>query len=214
MRASRPTLQSLTTTSAPAREPITVEQAKRTARVDFDDTDEEIDELIAGAREWLEEMSNRALITQTLRAVYRLPSVPESKLRGLYAQLGEELTFTLVHTPLQSVSSVEIETDLDVYATLTLTSDYVVDASSDPARVFVRVAALSLWYPQASLLNFIGYTMPRVRITYVAGYGDTPDDVPANFKRALRGAVAALYDDPTCTPDNALLAGLDSVRNV
>jgi uncharacterized phiE125 gp8 family phage protein len=210
--SSRPTLQSLSVTSAPARDAITLEEAKRTARVDFDDTDDEISDLISGATEWLEEHTGRSLITRTLRAVYSLPTLPESALRGLYARLDAELSFQLYRTPLQSVSLVEIESDLETWQALTVTSDYVVDSSSDPAHVVLRSAALSAWAPVLTLYSLT--RSPRVRITYIAGYGDTPASVPGNFKRALRGVVAAQYDDPMCAPDTSLLDGLDSVRNV
>lgn len=216
MRSSRSTIQSLTVTSAPASEPVTVSQAKRHLRVDWDDDDEYLAGLITAGREWIESRTSRALITQSLRVVWTLPKSPESKLRGLYAPLGMELTFWLPRTPLQNVTTAEIEKDLDVWQTLNLTSDYVVDADNDPARVWLRASAISYWAPTGALINFLGVYAPRVRITYTAGYGATYASVPGMFRRAILTAVAHMYEnreDTGCLSDD-LLSGLDAVRNV
>ena len=216
MRSSRSTIQSLKVTSAPASEPITVSQAKRHMRIDWDDDDEYIADLISSAREWVESHTSRALITQSLQGVWSLPKSPESELRGLYARLGMELTFWLPRTPLQTVTTAEIEKDLDVWQTLNLTTDYVVDADNDPQRVWLRASAISYWAPTGALINFLGVYAPRVRITYTAGYGATYSSVPFAFRRALLNVVAHLYEnrEDTGTLPDHLLLGLDAVRNV
>lgn len=215
MRSSRSSLQSLKVTSAPATEPVTVSQAKRHLRIDWTDDDEYIQDLISAAREWLESRTSRALITQSLQGVWTLPKSPESKIRGLYASLGQELTFWLPRTPLQTVTTCEIEKDLDVWQSLNLTTDYVVDADNDPQRVWLRASAISYWAPTGALINFMGVYAPRVRITYTAGYGATSTNVPANFRRALLQAIAYLYENREASaPPDSVLAGLDAVRNI
>lgn len=216
MRSSRSTIQSLKVTSAPASEPLTVSQAKRHMRIDWNDDDEYIADLISAAREWVESHTSRALITQSLQGVWTLPKSPESQLRGLYAPLGMELTCWLPRTPLQSVTTVEIEKDLDVWQTLNLTTDYVVDADNDPQRVWLRASAISYWAPTGALINFLGVYAPRIRISYTAGYGATYRAVPFAFRRALLNVVAHLYENREgegALPDHLLL-GLDAVRNV
>ena len=216
MHSSRSSVQSLIVMSAPAAEPVTVQQAKRHMRVDWDDDDEYIADLISAAREWMEPRVSRALITQTLQGVWMLPKSPESELRGLYARLGMELTFWLPRTPLQSVTKAEIEKDLDVWQPLNLTTDYVVDADNDPQRVWLRASAISYWAPTGALINFLGVYAPRVRITYTAGYGTDYTSVPFPYRRALLNAVAHAYENREVAgsfPDS-LLAGLDAVRNV
>lgn len=216
MRSSRSTLQSLKVTSAPAVEPVTVAQAKRHLRVDWPDDDEYIADLISTAREWVESRTSRALITQSLQGVWFLPKSPESKIRGLYAELGMELTFWLPRsTPgTVSVATAEIEKDLDVWQTLTLTSDYVVDADNDPVRVWLRASAISYWAPTGALINFMGVYAPRIRIAYSTGYGATRDAVPHTFRRAILNAVAYLYEFRDESIPDAILDGLDAVRNV
>lgn len=55
----------LTLVTGPAQEPLTLEQAKLHARIDFDDDDKLIMELIKAARRWVETQTHRALITST-----------------------------------------------------------------------------------------------------------------------------------------------------
>lgn len=215
MRSSRSSVQSLKQTVAPQQQPVTLDDAKRHLRVDWPDDDAYIFDLINAAQDWLESRTSRALITQTLQGVWTLPKSPESQLRGLYANLGQELTFWLPRTPLQSVSTVEIEKDLDVWQTLNLTTDYVVDADNDPQRVWLRASAISYWAPTGALINFMGVYAPRVRITYTAGYGDSSAKVPYSFRRALLQTIAYFYENREGNaPPESVLAGLDSVRNV
>lgn len=215
MRSSRSSVQSLKQTVAPQQQPVTLDDAKRHLRVDWPDDDAYIFDLINAAQDWLESRTSRALITQTLQGVWTLPKSPESQLRGLYANLGQELTFWLPRTPLQSVSTVEIEKDLDVWQTLNLTTDYVVDADNDPQRVWLRASAISYWAPTGALINFMGVYAPRIRITYTAGYGDSAAKVPYSFRRALLQTIAYFYENREGNaPPESVLAGLDSVRNV
>ena len=135
MRSAQSSLQSLKVTAAPASEPVSLTDLKTWLRIDWTDDDAWLSLLIQDARAWVESHTSRALITQTLQGVWMLPKSPESKLRGLYAQLGMELTFNLPRsTPGNiSVTTAEIEKDLDVWQTLVLTNDYVVDAEQMPA---------------------------------------------------------------------------------
>lgn len=216
MRSATSSVQSLITTVAPVNEPVSLTDVKNWLRISWTDDDFMLSLLITDARQWLEARVGRALITQTLQGVWFLPKSPESKLRGLYAQLGMELTFWLPRTPLASVTTAEIEKDLDVWQTLTLTTDYVVDADNDPARVWLRASAISYWAPTGALINFMGVYAPRIRITWQAGYGAQKASVPASYRRAILNAVSYLYEnrDAGGMPPDSILSGLDAVRNV
>lgn len=218
MKSATSSLQSLKVTAAPAIEPVTRDEVKQWLRITWTDDDLLLDYLITSAREWLESRTSRALITQTLQAVFALPKSPETKIRGLYAQLGQELTFNLPRTSSTNttVTTAEIETDLDVWKTLTLTSDYVVDQDNNPARVWLRASAISYWAPTGALITFMGVYAPRVRITYQAGYGAGIASVPARFKIALMNAISYLYEhrDESGNPPDSLLHGLPADRNV
>src|SRR5487761_2165138 len=210
MRSATSSVQSLITTVAPATEPVSLTDVKNWLRISWTDDDFMLSMLITDARQWVEARVGRALITQTLQGVWFLPKSPESKLRGLYAQLGMELTFWLPRTPLASVVTAEIEKDLDVWQTLNLTTDYVVDADNDPARVWLRARAISYWAPTGALINFMGVYAPRIRITWQAGYGTVESAVPAGYRRAILNAVSYLYEnrDAGGMPPDSLLSGL------
>lgn len=218
MRSAQSSIQSLKVTEAPASEPVSLTDLKAWLRIDWTDDDAWLAMLISDARAWVESHTSRALITQTLQGVWILSKSPESKLRGLYAQLGMELTFVLPRsTPGNiTVTTAEIEKDLDVWQTLNLTSDYVVDDSNDPPRVWLRASAISYWAPTGALINFMGVYAPRVRITWQAGYGSDFSSVPSGFRRAIMNAAAYLYEhrDESGMPPDSLLSGLDAVRNI
>ena len=216
MRSATSSVQSLITTVAPTSEPVSLTDVKSWLRISWTDDDFLLSMLITDARQWVESRVGRALITQTLQGVWFLPKSPESKLRGLYAQLGMELTFWLPRTPLASVTTAEIEKDLDVWQTLNLTTDYVVDADNDPARVWLRASAISYWAPTGALINFMGVYAPRIRITWQAGYGTVESAVPAGYRRAILNAVSYLYEnrDAGGMPPDSILSGLDGVRNI
>lgn len=218
MRSAESSIQSLKTTVTPASEPVSLSDLKSWLRIDWQDDDVLLSMLIQEARAWVEAHTSRALITQTLQGVWILPKTPESKLRGLYGRLGMELTFVLPRsTPGNvTIASAEIEKDLDVWQTLTLTSDYVVDSDNDPPRVWLRASAISYWAPTGALINFLGVYAPRVRITWTAGYGSDYSSVPSGFRRAVMSAAAYLYEHRAdgSPPPDSLLSGLDAVRNV
>lgn len=218
MRSSTSSIQSLKAITAPAIEPVTRDEVKQWLRISWTDDDLLLDYLISAAREWLESRTSRALITQTLQGVWYLPKSPESKLRGLFAQLGMELTFWLPRSVPGSttVTTAEIEKDLDVWQTLNLTTDYVVDVDNDPPRLWLRASAISYWAPTGALINFLGVYAPRVRITWSCGYGAGQSSVPSRYKIALLNAVSYLYEhrDDGGAPPDSLLSGLNAVRNV
>ena len=51
--------------TGPTQEPLTLENAKLYARIDYDDDDKLIMELIKAARRWVETQTHRALVTST-----------------------------------------------------------------------------------------------------------------------------------------------------
>lgn len=148
--------------SAPATEPVTTAELKSHLRVDSTDEDTLIASLGTAARQYVEEQTRRALVTQTW--VLKLDEFPESD--------GEIL---LPRPPLVSVSSV---TYVDTAgSTQTLSSSvYSVDTTDTPGRI-------TLAYDQ---------TWPTVRdqrnaitVTYVAGYG-AASAVPDALKAAIK----------------------------
>lgn len=188
----------------PTVEPVSLADAKAHLRVDWTDDDAYIQNLIYAARDWCERGLRRALITQTLQAVIQLPEPVLGKLSGVIGRPGWpiELPQTAFGT-LQSVTLAEIETQIATWASLVVTDDYLVDPSSEPARIWLAAAAIAMW---SVSINYPG-AVPRVRITYTAGYGDTATSVPYPIQQAIKAAVAHLYENresSAAIPDSLL----------
>jgi len=154
--------QRLTRTVAPATAAISLATAKAHLRVEFADDDGYIEQLIEAATATVEGPNGigLALVTQTWKL---------TRDGGLF------LPMELPLGPVQSVTSVSyVDTD---GAPQTLSSD-AYDVFSDR-----RPAVIDLAY---------GASLPSVRkqlnaatVTFVAGFGATPDAIPADLRSAL-----------------------------
>lgn len=164
---------SLIRTVAPAIHPVLLNEAKAHLRVDFDDEDMLIDKFTAAAVQRLDGRDGtlgRCLITQTWKLTLdRFPP---------------EIVIPL--PPCQSVSAITY-VDADGAAQTLDPSRYQVIGlgGSDPARV--RPAFGQAWP---------GFRqMPEgIAITFTAGFGDDPEDVPETIRAAIRLHVGHLYE--------------------
>jgi uncharacterized phiE125 gp8 family phage protein len=161
----------LTVSVAPAEEPISLDEAKLHLRVDDTADDDLITALIIAARERLESVTWRSLITQTL--VLTLDDWPDSN------------CIELPRPPLVSVSSVQY-TDEDGNTSAFNSSNYLVSTAGDPGAIVLKSSA---GWPTDTLQAVDG-----VRITYVAGYGDAAA-VPQVIKQALLMIVGHWYEN-------------------
>lgn len=159
-------------TSAPASEPITLAQAKAQCRVEISDDDDLFNDLIIpSARQYIEEATRRAFITQTWRL--SLECWPDRN----YIELPKP--------PLVSVTSVTY-TDNGGSATVLSSALYGVDTDSEPGRVVLNYGEV---WPSVTLR-----TMNPIQIVYVAGYGAS-SAVPARFKQAILLLVGHWYEN-------------------
>lgn len=151
------------TKGATALEPVPLEVFKAHYRIDDADEDALIAEKLRQARELVEQMANRQLITSTY--TYQIDGFPTG-------------TSDLIQLPggtLQSVTSISYvdgNGDTQTWGS----SNYDVDTRHVPGRIGL---AYNRTWP-----TIRDWGLP-VTITYVAGYGDNPADVP----EALRGAI-------------------------
>lgn len=163
--------------TAPTAEPITLEEAKLHAKIDIDDDDDLLTSLIKAARQRIEVLTQRQLVTAT-RAL-TLDRFP-----------GDFDAIETPRPPLASVTSIQyVDTDGD---TQTLSADnYRADTTSTPGRI----------------TNVYGEVWPDTRrltgavtVTYVCGYGGA-DDVPDGLKIATNWLVTYWYENrqPTIT---------------
>lgn len=164
------TYRSLYESSAPAAEPITLAEAKLHLHVTHSLEDSMIEEMISIARRELVAVTCRSLVNTTW--VQRMDSFPDE----------DELI--LARSPVSSVTSVAYVNSTGASATMTATTDYLVDAYTIPGRIYLA--------PTASWPNTYGEPND-VTITYVAGYGAAATAVPVEYKHLIKLIVGNLY---------------------
>lgn len=158
--------------TAPALEPVSIDEAKLHCRIDHDDEDEYLEMLIEAAREHVEQqVLNRSLITQTWDLYLdRFPGKAEIR---------------LPFPPLQEVTGVYYTPD-GVNEQTFAAANYEVDTAGEPGRIVLKRTAS---WPGDELVVVNG-----VRIRFVAGYGDAAADVPGPIRRGLLVLIGDLYE--------------------
>jgi uncharacterized phiE125 gp8 family phage protein len=180
--------------TGPAKEPITLIQAKRQVGLSqLQDTDEVnrrmlgdvLREAIQSARAKAENDTRRVFITQTWEH-YR-DGFPGSSL--LYQAPGYA-EFYLPKPPLQSIVTFQFVDVSGAWQTFTTApDDYQLDPGSEtqPARILPPYARP---WPPTRLI-------PRnVKVRFIAGYGDEPESIPAALLQAMKLLVKFFYDHP------------------
>jgi uncharacterized phiE125 gp8 family phage protein len=148
-------------TTPSATEPLTLAEAKEHLRTITDDEDAQIEAWISVAREVVETVTRRALVTQTV--TLKLDKWPCNR------------RIVLPLPPLLAVSAVQYVDGNGNTQTLS-TSLYQVVNSGEPAYI---VPAYNVTWPE------VRAQPDSITITYTAGYGDA-DDVPARAKHAMK----------------------------
>ena len=154
--------------TAPAREPLMIQEAKDHLRVDSTDHDAAIDAHLMQAREYTEQYLRRALITQTWDVKRHV--------------FSDRMLMPL--PPLQSVTSIKYIDTAGVEQTLS-TDIYDVDTASDPG--VIRLAYGQSW-PSVRDVDL------AVTIRIVCGYGDDPADVPINIRYGMLLHIERMFD--------------------
>ncbi len=171
-----------------ALEPVTLQEAKNSLKVDSDMTDDDalITMLIGTARRYAEGYTGRALVTQTWQATldnfpgYAIPNAALS-VSSAIRNAGSEIY--LRKNPVKSVGSVSY-LDVDgIWQTMPST-DYVFD----PSGIVQRLSpAYGKAWPATR------QQIANVRITFTAGYGPSASDVPENFRHWMLLRINTLY---------------------
>jgi len=162
----------LSLVAAPAIEPIYLEEAKAQCRIDHGDEDALVQALIRASRDYVENFTHRALITQTWD--WQIDGFP----------CGDLVL------PLAPVSSVTSVTYLDSAGTSQTwsSSNYRTDLPAGPKAPRARLApGYGVLYPTTyDVIN-------AVTVRFVAGYGATTATVPFAIKQALLLLIAHWY---------------------
>ena len=181
----------LSLVTAPAIEPIVLQEAKDHLNLDHADHDAMIDAIIRVARDRVEDETGRALITQTWDQVFEcFPGASRGVPRG---------EIELAKAPLQSVTSISYIDTAGATQTLTAVTDYKVDAITEPGRI---VPAFNKTWPQTR------DEINAVTIRFVCGYGAGRSHVPSGLRQAMLLIIADLYAHREDTQKNATLAPL------
>jgi len=175
----------------PAEEPLNLEEAKAHLRVDIEDDDGIILDLIKVSRQYAETVTGRALVTQTWK--YYIDDFPVKD----YIELPKP--------KLQSVSSFKY-TDYNLtVTTLVENTDYIVDTNSEPGRV---VLAYGKTWPTTTL-----HVTSPIEIIFICGYG-TPDDVEQSIKQGMKIDISDMYENRESIIIGQPIAHLDVVDRI
>ena len=175
-----------TTVTGPAREPLSIEDAKEHLRIDQNDEDVWLLDAIKAVRQRAEGMLGRALISQTLEVA--LSGWPATRV------------IALPRPPLVSVTSVKYFNEADAEATLAA-SNYIVDTRTTPGRLVLKS---TMSWPATVLREVNG-----VIIRYVAGFGELASDVPPEIRAAMKLWLGEMYENR----ENSAAGGLVTVPN-
>lgn len=172
--------------TGPASEPVSLDEAKAHMRVDNDDEDSLIVRLIKSARETAERYTGRALLAQSFAlARDRWPT-------------NNPRSFEIPRPPLVAVTTVVVRARSGTETTLS-SDAYIVDSASVPGRVVFKDT--TVLPPDLADAN-------AILVSFDAGYGSLPSDVPAAIRSAILILVAYHYEQrgnaPAQPPADAL----------
>ena len=156
-----------TLSTAPVKEPVSLADAKRNSDVDDDHRDVDFERWISAARKKVEHDARLYLINQT--RVRTLDCVPSDRVITLYR-------------PLSSVTSVQYKDTNDATQTYDA-ANYTVDT----ARGAIIRDATASW-------PLVGDSPNVMTVTYVAGHGTEPEDVPEAAIGAMHLLIAHWYE--------------------
>lgn len=161
----------------PAKLPVSLAEVREQLRIDHVEDDATLAGLIEAATDLVEVHLNQALITRTYKAY--LDQWPEVQyVRRVWSNYPWPIvrdSLELPRAPLQSVTSIKTYDDSDTPTTFSAAS-YYVDTSSVVGRIALRTGAA---WPQPTR------TANGIEITWTAGYGDNPGDIPPRYRLAI-----------------------------
>lgn len=160
-----------TLVTAPDTEPLTLADAKAHLRYTQSAEDALIDSLITAARDFVEAVTRRRLITQTWD--WQLPAFPA-------------FPVAVPYPPLQSVTGITYR--VNEVDTTWATANFRVLARSG-----MRAPRGEIVLTDAAVVPTADSVPDAVTVRVVQGYGDTPADVPEAIRHAMKLYVAELW---------------------
>jgi uncharacterized phiE125 gp8 family phage protein len=159
--------------TAPTIEPVAAAEVRQQLRIDSAEEDSLLNAYIEAARIRAEEVTGRALVTQTWEL--RMDAFPDE--------------IRCPRPPLIAVSSIQyIDTNGDTQSF----TDYIADTKTEPGRI---VPGLSRYGINSVSWPTTLDTPNAVTVTYTAGYGATAASVPRIIRLAIMHVVAHWYEN-------------------
>ena len=194
-------------TSAPAAEPVNADDLRTHLGIDATAMEDAVaNNLIAEAREMIEEHLNLAMITQTWRLTLdNWPAAFDEWWDGVrdghvghFLTSGKSIDVEVPRWPLQSITSVTVYDEDGTSSAVTVANVFDVDTQSFPGRITLKRGAT---WPVALRAN------NAIEVVYVAGYGAAGVAVPAPMRRAVKQLAAGLYANRgDCSVESVLKA--------
>jgi uncharacterized phiE125 gp8 family phage protein len=192
---------SIQITTPTSTEPITLAEAKAHLRVDFTDDDVLIGALISAARQYAENITRRALITQQWKMTldqFPAPGMNVSSANWYGPQWGNApgplsvaradgrtgFEIYMPFPPLQSVESIKY-TDQDGVQQTLANTEYKIDTTSEPARIVPAYG--KAWPTTRNEIN-------AVEVAFTCGYGAAAA-VPEGIKAWIKIRIGSLYEN-------------------
>jgi uncharacterized phiE125 gp8 family phage protein len=180
--------------TAPAAEPVTVTELRDYLRETATGLPDSVaEDLIAEAREMIENNTGLALITQewTLALDHWPNGASEPWWDGVQQGAISELysgryarSLDLPRYPLQAVDSVTVYDEASNSTSVTVSTVFDVDTYRTPGRITLKSG--QTWPVALRAQN-------AIIVVYTSGYGDASTDVPAALRRAVKQVAAYLY---------------------
>lgn len=197
---------SLTVKTKPKAEPVALDIVKSHLRIDHGLDDGYLTFLINAATRRAEKETKRALITQTLVAVFDLTK--DHRGSPLAGTLGAGVTGTIEmpRPPLQSVTSVATESEYMAVDWVNLAAtEYKVDIQSIPG----------ILYPVDANWGGSGWDCTgRLKVEYVCGYGNDPGDVPEEIQLGILMLASHWYENREAVSDSEKFPLREGVREL
>ena len=196
----------LTETVSPAIEPLTLAEIKTFLRIDHNDDDAFVTDLILAARQLCESVTGRSLITRSYSLYLDFwPDAPLTEwwdgVREGADVVGKIRALSLPKPPLLSITQIKVYAADDTSADFPSAS-YYVDTVGIPGRIVLTHGSSS---------PVPGRAANGIEIQFTAGYGTTAQSVPALLRQGMKQVIAHLYEHRGDSADQALLASGASV---
>jgi uncharacterized phiE125 gp8 family phage protein len=162
----------------PAIEPVTVEELKTFAAIEYDDHDSLLEGIITAVRQAAEEYTGRAFIEQTIK---------------MLMDYWPDTVIKLPMPPLISVTKVATLDEDDVETEYASSNYYTIGrAGTIPGQLVLKQ---SVSEPTNTERDYGGFL-----IRYKAGYGDAAEDVPGPLREGIKVWAAIAYSNRVLNP--------------